>query len=71
MRMRVQVNLSDEMVTRVDNLAKAYGMSRSGLCAYLIGSQVNANETALDLIEDAKGGIKEKLIQEIQKELNQ
>ena len=35
--MKLQVNVSDELVKEIDNYAKAIGMSRSGLCAYFIG----------------------------------
>lgn len=35
--MRVQVNLSDELVQQLDEYAKAVGMSRSGLCSFFIG----------------------------------
>lgn len=38
--MRIQVNLSDEMVEKVDAYASVMGMSRSSLCAYFIGQSV-------------------------------
>lgn len=38
--MRCQVNLSDEMVKRVDDYAKRMGVSRSALCSMLIGQGI-------------------------------
>ena len=35
--MRIQVNVSDELVAQLDEYAKAVGMSRSGLCTFFIG----------------------------------
>lgn len=35
--MRIQVNLSDELVKQLDEYAKAVGFSRSALCGYFIG----------------------------------
>ena len=34
--MRIQVNLHEDVVTRLDELAKKMGVSRSGLCAVYI-----------------------------------
>ena len=45
--MRVQVNLSDDMVERVDKLAKSYGVSRSALMALYIGQVVDGTEKAI------------------------
>lgn len=38
--MRCQVNLSDEMVKRVDVYANKMGVSRSALCSMLIGQGI-------------------------------
>lgn len=42
--MRVQVNLSEEMIERVDKIANLYGVTRSGLLATFIGQQVTQVE---------------------------
>lgn len=34
--MRIQVNLHEDVVARIDELAKKMGLSRSGLCAVYI-----------------------------------
>lgn len=47
--MRVNVNLSDEMVKRVDNIAKDYGVPRASLLSIFIGQSVTTYEKGLDL----------------------
>ena len=42
--MRVQVNLSKEMIERIDKIASLYGVTRSGLLATFIGQQVTQVE---------------------------
>lgn len=49
MTMRVQVNLSDEMVDRVDEYARKMGVSRSALCSMLIGQGVMSFDKSMDL----------------------
>lgn len=44
--MRVQVNLSDKMVERLDAIAEDLGLSRSSLCNMFIGQGVNSYEKA-------------------------
>lgn len=48
--MRVQVNLSDEMVARVDFYAKKMGVSRSALCSMLVGQGIMAYDKSMDII---------------------
>lgn len=38
--MRVQVNVSDEMVSEIDRYAKEMGVSRSALCSIFIGQGI-------------------------------
>lgn len=45
--MRIQVNLTDDMVERVDRIRKQYGVTRSALCAMFIGQQVDNTENGL------------------------
>lgn len=47
--MRIQVNVSDEMVEKVDAIAKDMGMSRSALCTYYIGLGVYGMSKAVDV----------------------
>lgn len=48
--MRVQVNLSDEMVKNVDKYAKQMGVSRSALCSILIGQGIMSYNKAMDVV---------------------
>lgn len=45
--MKVQVNLSDELVSKIDSFAKAMGVSRSALCGVWIGQTVMSMEKPL------------------------
>lgn len=49
---RIQVSLSDEMVSRVDKLAESYGVTRSALCSTYIGQMVDGTEKARKLFEN-------------------
>lgn len=57
-QMKVQVNLSDEMVNRVDNLAKSYGVSRSALCSMYIGQMVDNMEKSSSAVASILGNEK-------------
>ena len=48
--MRVQVNLSDEMVEKVDGYAKKMGVSRSALCSMLVGQGIMSYDKSMDVI---------------------
>lgn len=50
--MKVQVNLSDEMVSRVDVVAKNIGISRSAICAYFIGQGISQIENSYKIVQD-------------------
>lgn len=49
--MRVQVNLSDEMVTRVDEYAAKMGVSRSSLCSMLVGQGIMSYDKSMDVLK--------------------
>lgn len=48
--MRVQVNLSEEMVDRVDGYAKKMGVSRSALCSILVGQGIMSYDKSMDIL---------------------
>ena len=48
--MRVQVNLSDEMVGKVDAYARKMGVSRSALCSKLVGQGIMSYDKSMDLL---------------------
>lgn len=51
--MRVQVNLSDDMVARVDHYAKIIGVPRSTFCSVLIGQGVMAFDKSMSVLDQA------------------
>ena len=48
--MRIQVNLSDEMVSKVDAYASKMGVSRSALCSILVGQGIMGYDKSMDLL---------------------
>lgn len=52
--MRIQVNLSDEMIKRCDDYATKMGLSRSAFCASMIGQSVMSLDKGNDLFEALK-----------------
>lgn len=51
--MRIQVNLSDEMVARVDKYAEMLGVSRSALCSVFVGQGVMGYDQAFKIVSNA------------------
>lgn len=47
---RVQVSLSDEMVDKVDSYARKMGVTRSALCALLIGQGIMSYDKGSDIL---------------------
>ena len=48
--MRVQVNLSDEMVGKVDAYARKMGVSRSALCSMFVGQGIMNYDKSMDIL---------------------
>ena len=46
--MKVQVNLSEDLVARIDKFAKLMGVSRSALCGVWIGQAVMSMEKTFE-----------------------
>lgn len=61
--MKVQVNVNDDMVKKIDQYAKAMGVSRSSLCAMFIGQGVLGFDKAYEIVntytENILEGVKE------------
>lgn len=51
---RIQIQLADDMVERLDKLAKSYGVSRSALCALYIGQVVDGTEKAIKFYNNSE-----------------
>lgn len=49
--MKVQVNISDEMVVKIDEYARKMGVSRSALCSVLVGQGIMSYERSFDLLK--------------------
>lgn len=50
--MRIQVIMSDDMVKKVDAYAEQIGVSRSSLCATLIGQGIMGFDKAYQIVND-------------------
>ena len=50
--MRIQVIMSDDMVKKVDAYAVQIGVSRSSLCATLIGQGIMGFDKAYQIVND-------------------
>ena len=50
--MKVQVNVSDDFVAKIDKYAKAMGVSRSALCSRLIGQGIMGFDKSFQVIDD-------------------
>ena len=50
--MRIQVIMNDDMVKRVDAYASMIGVSRSALCATLIGQGIMGYDKAYQLVNE-------------------
>lgn len=59
--LKVQVNLSDDIVLEIDKYAKMMGVSRSALCAIFIGQGILGYHKSFELM----GTVGEKLGSEI------
>ena len=49
--MRIQVNLSDEIISRLDKQAKDIGISRSAYCAVILGQAVAGYDMAVNSLD--------------------
>lgn len=49
--MRIQVNLSEEMIKKLDEYATKMGISRSALCATFIGQGVLGYQKSFEVID--------------------
>ena len=61
--MRVQVNLSDDLVKKIDGYAKVMGVSRSALCSVWIGQSAMSYEQSLSIVKQMGDKFGDKLEQ--------
>ena len=74
--MRLQVNVSDELVKQIDKYADMMGISRSALCATFIGQGVlgyNKSFQLIDSLGEKLGDslLAEKALQEVAKDVKE
>lgn len=50
--MRLQIGISDEMASRLDRLSERMGVTRSALCAMLLGQGALSLEKSLSFVEN-------------------
>jgi len=50
--MKVQVNVNDDLVKRIDYYAKKMGVSRSSLCGMFIGQAVMTYDKSFDILDN-------------------
>ena len=60
--MRIQVNLSDSMVERLDRMAEDYGVTRSALCAMLIGQGCDGINQAKQIMAEISENMKKEVL---------
>lgn len=65
--MRIQVNLSDEMVEKADYYSKKMGVTRASLCTMLIGQGLMSYENAVSVINELSNNLSESLLAKTQK----
>ena len=61
--MRVQVNLGDALLKKVDSLAEMCGVSRSSFCSMLISQGVLAYGKSFEVYDSLKETIPQKLLE--------
>lgn len=68
--MRIQVNLSDELIESLDKYAQMMGISRSALCATFIGQGVMGYNKSFQLIDTLGDKLGDSLlVEKVAKEL--
>lgn len=59
--MRLQINVSDDLVPKIDEYAKQIGVSRSALCAMFIGQGIMSYDKSNDVISKMSSLLADKL----------
>lgn len=59
--MRIQVNLSDEMVQKADYYSKRMGLTRSGMLAYMIGQSLMTMDKSFEVVDNMGKTVSEKI----------
>lgn len=62
---RMQVNVNDEMLEKIDFYCKKLSVSRSSLSSMLIGQGLAGLDQAFGLLSDVQSEMKSKVIQQL------
>ena len=62
--MRIQVNLEESMIDKVDAYAKALGVSRSAFCAFVVGQYVWSLEKGMESVGVSASEVLSKVAQD-------
>lgn len=66
--MRVQVNVSDDLVKKIDEYAKVMGVSRSALCSVWIGQSAMSYEQSFAIVQQMSDNLGQALKEQVLKE---
>lgn len=66
--MRVQVNVSDDLVKKIDEYAKVMGVSRSALCSVWIGQCAMSYEQSFAIVRQMGDKLEQALKEQVLKE---
>lgn len=66
--MRVQVNVSDDLVKKIDEYAKVMGVSRSALCSVWIGQSAMSYEQSFSIVQQMGDKLEQALKEQVLKE---
>jgi len=66
--MRIQVNLSDEILKEVDSASKRLGLTRSAYIVSLIAQSIDNQKTALKMMQELSHQLSQSMIEESKNE---
>lgn len=67
MMARLQVNISDEMMSRIDMYASKLGVTRSAFCAVVLGQGLAGYDATFGMVSDVQTQMTNKLLERVEK----
>lgn len=67
MSARLQVNISEEMMDRIDMYAKKLGVTRSAFCAVILGQGLAGYDATFGMVADVQTQMTSKLLEKVEK----
>lgn len=62
--MRVQVNINDDMVQKIDTYAHKYGVTRSALCSVAVGQYIDNLDNAKAVLNNIGQQLSDNIIKQ-------